>query len=180
MPADFLLRPTEASDLPAIAEIYGNSVLTATASYELEPPGVEEMTRRWQTIVSKGFPHFVAVGDEGRQILGYAYAGPYHTRPGYRFTVEDSIYIARAAQRRGIGRALLSRLLEICEAKGFRQMIAVIGGTEPMGSVRLHSGLGFRQIGAIEGSGFKHGKWLDTVLMQRALGPGNSTLPEER
>ena len=107
MPAAFRLRPTEARDLPAIAEIYGNSVRTATASYELEPPGLEEMTRRWQAVASRGFPHFVAVADGGDDVLGYAYAGPYHTRPGYRFTVEDSIYIAPPAQRKGIGEALL-------------------------------------------------------------------------
>jgi phosphinothricin acetyltransferase len=138
------------------------------------------MTRRWQAVASRGLPHFVAVADGGDDILGYAYAGPYHTRPGYRFTVEDSIYVAPMAQRQGIGEALLARLIGTCEAMGLRQMIAIIGGTDPAGSVRLHSKLGFRQISRIQASGFKHGKWLDTVLMQRALGPGNKTLPEER
>jgi phosphinothricin acetyltransferase len=180
MPALFRLRPTEARDLPGIAEIYGDSVRTATASYELEPPGLEEMTRRWQAVASRGFPHFVAVAESGDDVFGYAYAGPYHTRPGYRFTAEDSIYIAPTAQRKGIGEALLTRLIGACEGMGLRQMIAIIGGTEPAGSVRLHAKLGFRQIGRIDASGFKHGKWLDTVLMQRPLGPGNTTLPEER
>lgn len=177
MAADFLLRPTEEGDIPAIAAIYADAVVTGTASYELEPPGLEEMVRRWRELVSKGFPHIVAARESA--VLGYAYAGPYRPRPAYRFSVEDSIYIAPAAQRMGIGRALLGRLIEVCEAKGFRQMIAVIGGgTEHPASVTLHARLGFRQIGVIEGSGFKHGRWLDTVLMQRALGAGKATLPE--
>ncbi len=176
MPADFLLRPTSEHDLPKIAAIYAESVLTATASYELEPPSVEQMTERWRAIAGRGYPHLVAV--QGEAVLGYAYAGAYHARPGYRYTVEDSIYIAPQAQRSGIGRALLSELIRICEGKGYRQMIAVIGGTDHAPSVGLHRSLGFREIGVIQGSGFKHGKWLDTVLMQRPLGPGNSTLPQ--
>jgi phosphinothricin acetyltransferase len=177
MPASFIIRPTEEGDLPPIAAIYGESVLTGTASYELEPPGVAEMTRRWRNVTGNGFPHFVAVGDG--DVLGYAYAGPYHQRPGYRFSVEDSIYIAPAAQRKGIGRALLTQLIATCETQGFRQMIAVIGGDPgPRASVKLHASLGFREVGTIHGSGFKHGRWLDTVFMQRALGAGNTTLPE--
>jgi L-amino acid N-acyltransferase YncA len=177
MPNDFSLRPAEEGDLPAIAAIYGESVLTGTASYELEPPSTVEMARRWQELVANGFPYFVAVADGA--VLGYAYAGPYRPRPAYRFSVEDSIYIAPDAQRRGVGRALLTLLIERCEASGFRQMIAVIGGgTENPASVRLHEGLGFRRIGVIEGSGFKHGRWLDTILMQRALGPGKTSLPD--
>lgn len=179
MRADFKLRPTEETDLPAISAIYAEAVLNGTASYELEPPGEAEMTRRWRDLVSKGFPHFVAVG--GGAVLGYAYAGPYRPRPAYRFSVEDSIYISPAAQRMGVGKALLGRLIESCEALGFRQMVAVIGGgTEHPASVTLHERLGFRLIGVIEGSGFKHGRWLDTVLMQRALGAGKASLPEER
>ena len=177
MPADFLIRPTEENDLPAIAAIYADAVLSGTASYELEPPSEVEMTRRWRELVSKGFPHVVAIGDSG--VLGYAYAGPYRPRPAYRFSVEDSIYIAPAARGRGLGRALLGELIAICEASGFRQMIAVIGGgTEHPASVGLHKTLGFREIGVIEGSGFKHGRWLDTVLMQRPLGAGKTSLPE--
>ena len=136
------------------------------------------MTRRWCELVDKGFPHLVAIRSE--EVLGYAYAGPYRPRPGYRFMVEDSIYIAPPAQGAGIGRALLGELIEICEAKGFRQMIAVIGGgTEHPASVGLHRALGFREIGMIEASGFKFGRWLDTMLMQRALGPGKTTLPKD-
>jgi L-amino acid N-acyltransferase YncA len=177
MPAEFLLRPTEERDLPAIAAIYAEAVLTGTASYEIEPPSLEEMTRRWRELAAKGYPHLVAV--RGEEVLGYAYTGPYRPRPAYRYSVEDSIYLAPRAQGAGIGRALLAELIGICERKSFRQMIAVIGGgTEHPASVGLHRALGFREIGVIEGSGFKHGRWLDTVLMQRALGPGKTTQPE--
>ena len=177
MPAEFLLRPTEERDLPAIAAIYAEAVLTGTASYEIEPPGVEEITRRWRELVAKGYPHVVAV--RGAEILGYAYAGPYRPRPAYRYSVEDSIYLAPKAQGAGIGRALLTELIRICERQGFRQMIAVIGGgAEHPASVGLHRTLGFREIGVIEASGFKHGRWLDTVLMQRTLGTGRTTPPE--
>lgn len=175
---DFELRATDAADIPKIAAIYADAVLTGTASYELEAPSEAEMAERWRSLASNGFPHLVAVGS-GR-VLGYAYAGPYRPRPAYRYLVEDSIYIAPAAQRMGIGLALLEELIRQCEARGFRQMIAVIGGgTEHPGSVGLHERLGFRYIGVIEGSGFKHGRWLNTVLMQRELGPGASTLPAE-
>jgi L-amino acid N-acyltransferase YncA len=178
MPADFILRPTEAGDLPAITQIYAEAVRHGTASYELEPPDAAEMARRWRDLAAKDYPHIVAVG--GGAVLGYAYAGPYRPRPAYRYSVEDSIYVAPAAHGRGIGRALLAELIRTCEARGFRQMIAVIGGgTEHPASVGLHAALGFRHIGIIEGSGFKHGRWLDTVLMQRALGPGKATLPDE-
>jgi L-amino acid N-acyltransferase YncA len=179
MTYDFLIRPTAEHDLPAIAEIYGESVRTGTASFELEPPDVAEMTRRWRELTAKTFPHIVATRDDA--LLGYAYAGPYRARPAYRFSVEDSIYIAPQAQGAGVGHALLTELIQLCEALEFRQMIAIIGGgTEHPASVRLHAKLGFRQIGVIEGAGFKHGRWLDTLLMQRPLGGGNQTLPKER
>jgi L-amino acid N-acyltransferase YncA len=171
------LRPTRDDDIPAIAAIYADAVLTGTASYEIDPPDETEMRRRFRDIAGRGFPHLVA--EREGAILGYAYAGPYRPRPAYRFTVEDSIYVARDARGLGIGRSLLTALIERCEALGFRQMIAVIGGgTEHPASVALHLSLGFREIGVIEGSGFKHGRWLDTVLMQRALGEGRATLPD--
>jgi phosphinothricin acetyltransferase len=177
MPTDVRLRPTEDSDIPAIAAIYAEAVLTGTASYELEPPSETEMARRWRELAAKDYPHIVAT--RGGAVVGYAYAGPYRPRPAYRYSVEDSIYLAPAAQGLGIGRALLGELIGTCERQGFRQMIAVIGGgTEHPASVGLHVALGFRQIGVIEASGFKHGRWLDTVLMQRALGPGRSSQPE--
>ena len=176
MPSDLTLRPTEAGDLPAITAIYADAVRSGTASYEIEPPDEAEMTRRWRDLATGNYPHVVAVG--GGALLGYAYAGPYRPRPAYRYSVEDSVYVDAAAQGRGVGRALLFELIRRCEAQNFRQMIAVIGGgTEHPASVGLHAALGFRQIGLIEGSGFKHGRWLDTVLMQRALGAGNTTLP---
>ena len=178
MPADFLLRATQAGDIAAITAIYAEAVRHGTASYELEPPDHAEMTRRWRDLAAKDYPHLVAVGGGG--VVGYAYAGPYRPRPAYRYSVEDSIYVAPAAQGRGVGRALLAELIGLCEVRGFRQLIAVIGGgTEHAASVGLHAVLGFRQIGVIEGSGFKHGRWLDTVLMQRALGRGNTAPPED-
>jgi phosphinothricin acetyltransferase len=179
MPHDFLIRPTEERDLHAIAKIYGEAVRTGTASFELQPPDTAEMIRRWRDLIGKSYPHIAATRDG--VLLGYAYAGPYRSRPAYRFSVEDSIYIAPHAQGAGIGRALLTELIRLCEGLGFRQMIAVIGGgAEHPASQKLHETLGFRQIGVIEGSGFKHGRWLDTLLMQRPLGEGKQTLPKER
>jgi phosphinothricin acetyltransferase len=179
MTTDFEIRPTEEADLPLVTAIYGEAVRNGTASYEIEPPSLEEMTRRWRELAAKNYPHLVAVRDGA--VIGYAYAGPYRPRPAYRYSVEDSIYIAPKAQGRGIGRALLAELIAVSERLGFRQMIAVIGGgTEHPASVRLHLTLGFRQVGVIDASGFKHGRWLDTVLMQRPLGAGRTTLPGER
>ena len=177
MRAGILIRPTEENDIPAIAAIYADAVLNGTASYELEPPSEAEMLRRWRELRAKNFPHLVAVSEDS--LLGYAYAGPYRPRPAYRYSVEDSIYVAPAAQGSGAGGALLGPLIDICEHAGFRQMIAVIGGgTEHPASVALHRRFGFRPIGVIEASGYKHGRWLDTLLMQRALGPGKTTSPE--
>ncbi len=137
------------------------------------------MSRRWQVLADGFYPH--VVGEENGDVLGYAYAGPYHSRPAYRFSVEDSVYVAPAAHRRGLGRALLTRVIEMSEASGFRQMIAIIGDVDShAASVRLHEALGFRPIGVIEGSGYKSGRWLDTLLMQRALGPGSGEPPRER
>ena len=179
MTADPIIRDTERRDLPAITAIYAEAVCTGTASYETEPPGLAEMTRRWQRLCDGVYPYIVA--EENGDILGFAYAGPYHSRPGYRFSVEDSVYVAPAAHRRGLGRALLSRVIEMSEASGFRQMIAIIGEPQSqVASVRLHEVLGFRPIGVLEGSGYKFDRWLDILLMQRALGPGSATPPRER
>ncbi len=173
----FVLRPAEEVDLPAITAIYGESVQTGTASYELEPPSLEEMIRRWRALVAEAYPYIVAVHDN--DVLGYAYAAPYRARRAYRFLVEDSIYVTPNAQGRGVGRALLVELIAASERLGFRQMVAVIGGgTEHAASVGLHRALGFREIGVIAASGFKHGRWLDTIFMQRALGEGSTTLPD--
>lgn len=177
MLAHLFVRPTEATDIPAVSALYAEAVLNGVASYEIEAPDEAEMTRRWRELVAGRYPHLVAMRD--RTIAGFAYAGPYRPRPAYRYSVEDSIYVSPSAQRTGIGRALLGSIVDVCQSAGFRQMIAVIGaGTEHPASIGLHRALGFRQIGVIEGSGFKHGRWLDTVLMQRPLGSGKSTLPE--
>ena len=172
----FVIRPTVSADIDAIAAIYGDAVATGTASYELDPPDPAEMLRRWEALATSGYPHVVAEAVTG--IAGFAYAGPYRPRPAYRSTVEDSVYVDRRHQGRGIGRALLAGVIERCEAQGFRQMIAVIGdGTRHEASTRLHAACGFRQVGVLQGSGFKQGRWLDTVLMQRALGAGSTTPP---
>ena len=173
-----IIRPAAQADLPAITAIYADAVLHGTASYELEPPGLDEMTDRWQTLTGNLYPYFAAI--RGGRIAGYAYAGPYRPRPAYRFNVENAIYVAAGARRACIGRTLLRQLIADCEQAGFRQMIAVIGdGTNHPASVGLHEALGFRRIGTIEGSGYKHQRWLDTVLMQRRLGDGNTTAPED-
>jgi len=169
------VRPVSPADIPAITRIYAQAVKHGTASFELEPPDEAEMGRRLRALLDGGFPYVVAELDG--VVVGYAYAGPYRTRPAYRFTVEDSIYIDPAAQRRGIGRALLDRLITDSEQRGFRQMIAVIGDSAQIASIEVHRAAGFTYIGNFENIGFKFDRWLDTVLMQRALGPGASTKP---
>ena len=169
------IRPATLADIPAITRIYAQSVSTGTASFELEPPDEAEMARRMQALFDSGYPYVVA--EIGGAIAGYAYAGSYRPRPAYRFSVEDSIYIDPSAQRRGVGRVLLQQLIEECERRGFRQMIAVIGDSAQTPSIELHRTLGFRMIGNVENVGYKFERWLDTVLMQRALGPGATTKP---
>src|SRR6478609_2645884 len=169
------IRPAALADIPAITRIYAHAVEHGTASFELAPPDEAEMTRRMQALLDGKFPYLAAELD-GR-VAGYAYAGLYRTRPAYRFTLEDSVYVAPEAQRRGIGRALLAALIEASAARGFRQMIAVIGDSEQAASIALHAALGFAPIGTFANVGFKFGRWLDTVLMQRALGPGGSAPP---
>jgi phosphinothricin acetyltransferase len=170
------IRAAGAADIPAITRIYGQSVRTATASFELEPPDEAEMARRMRALIDGGFPYLAAEIDGA--LVGYAYAGLYRTRPAYRFTVEDSVYVAPEAHGRGVGRALLTALIAQCAARGFRQMIAVIGDpARQQPSVALHRSLGFRQAGVLDHVGFKHGRWLDSLLMQRALGPGADTDP---
>lgn len=169
------LRPSEDRDLAAITAIYGHHVLHGVASFEEEPPGLDEMARRRREILARGLPYLVAEGS-GR-LLGYCYASLYRTRAAYRFTVEDSIYVDAAEIGRGVGRALLSALIERCAAQGYRQMVAVIGGSDQWPSIRLHAALGFARIGVLPAIGFKFGGWVDTVLMQRALGPGAEAPP---
>jgi len=170
------IRPAKTSDIPAITRIYSHAVEHGTASFELTPPDASEMTHRMNDLTGKGFPYLVAEIDG--VLAGYAYAGPFRARPAYRLTIENSVYVAPDIQRRGIGRALLAELIEAAQARGFRQMIAVIGdSTQQMASISLHEALGFRHVGILENVGFKHGRWLDSVLMQRALGAGASTAP---
>ncbi len=169
------IRPAQRRDLAAIARIYAQAVLHGTATFEIEPPNEAEMTRRFEILHAGGFP-FLAAERAGR-VLGYAYAGPYRARPAYRWTVEDSIYIDPPAQRQGIGRALLTRLIQDSENAGFRQMIAVIGDSANVASVELHRAAGFTFVGTLANVGFKFGRWLDSVLMQRALGQGAGSEP---
>ncbi|HEV7261294.1 MAG TPA: GNAT family N-acetyltransferase [Bosea sp. (in: a-proteobacteria)] len=171
------IRPAVAADIPAIAEIYAHAVLHGTASWEIAPPDEAEMLRRFEAVLAGGYPYLAAERDG--VLLGYAYAGAYRPRPAYRATVENSIYIAPGAQGSGVGSALLGALMQDCAARGFRQMIAVIGdGTgASVGSRRLHERAGFRLIGVAEKVGFKHGRWLDQMLMQKELGEGDGTPP---
>ncbi len=172
----FRLRDATPADLLAITEIYRDSVLNGTASYEITPPDQAEMTGRFQAIRQKGYPYIVAEAEDGT-LLGYAYASAFRTRPAYRWLVEDSIYLTPEARGQGVGKALLKELIMRCEALGFRQMAAVIGGASPA-SVAVHKSLGFEMTGTMKGTGFKHGKWLDTVFMQIALGEGTETSPD--
>lgn len=170
-----IVRPSEDRDLPAIAAIYGHHVKHGFGSFEEIPPDLTEMARRRGEVLAKEMPYLVAELD-GR-VVGYAYASAYRPRIAYRFSVEDSIYVAHDAPRRGIGRALLESLIARCSALGYRQMVAVIGDTQNLGSIGLHAALGFRVVGTLPSIGFKHGRWVDSVFMQRALGPGDSILP---
>jgi phosphinothricin acetyltransferase len=172
------IRPARAADLPAITEIYGHAVRHGTATFELTPPDLSEMTRRFQILQDGGFPYLAAALDD--HVVGYAYAGAYRPRPAYRFTVENSIYLDPAIHRRGIGMQLLQRLIVESEQRGYRQMIAVIGDSGNAGSIGVHARCGFQMIGTHPDVGFKFGRWLDTVLMQRELGGGGTTLPEDR
>jgi phosphinothricin acetyltransferase len=169
------IRPAAPSDIAAITRIYDQAVREGTASFELAPPDETEMARRYQSLAAGGYSYLVA--EQGGTIAGYAYAGPYRARPAYRWTVEDSLYVDPAAQRRGLGRALLAGLIAESETRGFRQMIAVIGDSANVSSIELHRALGFRLVGTFDNVGFKFGRWLDSVLMQRPLGRGATNAP---
>ena len=169
------IRPATEADLPFVTEIYTHAVLHGTATFELIPPDLAEMTRRFKALADGGFPYLVAVLED--RVAGYAYAGPYRPRPAYRFTVENSVYLQPAIHRRGIGLQLMVRLIAECEARGYRQMIAVIGDSANAGSIGVHTKTGFQMIGTHPNVGLKFGRWLDTVMMQRALGEGATTVP---
>ncbi len=169
------VRDADDADLAAVRSIYAHFVLHGLASFEEVPPETAEIARRRQAVLARGLPYLVAETD-GR-VVGFAYAGTYRPRPAYRYTVEDSVYVAPTAGRRGAGRLLLATLIRRCEAAGFRQMVAVIGDSANAPSIGLHRALGFETAGVLKAVGFKFGRWVDSVLMQRALGPGGDAAP---
>jgi L-amino acid N-acyltransferase YncA len=175
MSSELVVRRCTEQDIPEVREIYAIEVREGTASFELEPPSLADMVARFAAIDAAGLPYLV-VEQDGR-IAGYAYAGPYRPRPAYRHTVEDSVYVARWARRQGVGRALLEAVIECATARGMRQMVAIIGDSAHAASIRLHAEAGFRLVGTLEHVGWKFGRWLDTVIMQRPLGNGASTPP---
>lgn len=173
-----IIRPATEADIPAITAIYRHSVDHGTATYELEAPDQTEMLTRFRTLTGAEYPYFVAL-DANETILGYAYAGPFRARPAYRFFTENSVYLAPEAQGRGVGRKLMQALVDACTLLGFRQIVAVIGdGSPTSASVKLHKALGFQMCGTMIGSGYKHDRWLDTVIMQLPLNGGNETPPD--
>ncbi|KPX94992.1 Phosphinothricin N-acetyltransferase [Pseudomonas syringae pv. actinidiae] len=178
MTPTFILRDACDQDMPAVQAIYADHVLHGISSFELDPPSVAELLQRRAQVLVNGLPYLVA--ELAGEVVGYGYATPYRPRPAYRFTVEDSVYIRDGMGGRGIGLALLGELVQRCEQGGWRQMVAVIGNSENIASLRLHERLGFRRVGVFESVGFKHGRWVDTVLMQRMLGDGSGSAPSER
>jgi len=172
------IRPSRDEDIPAITALYSHHVLTGTASFEEIAPDEAEMAQRRAEILARGLPYLVA--ECQGQLAGYAYAGLYRTRSAYRFTLENSVYVDAGLARRGVGRGLMDPLIEICEAAGYRRMIAVIGDSANHGSIGLHNACGFRHVGVLPAVGFKFGRWLDGVLMERPLGDGGESVPVER
>lgn len=170
------LRPASRADIPAITAIYDHAVRYGTATFELDPPDIAEMTRRFDAIAAARCPYLVALLDGA--VAGYAYASTYRPRPAYRFTLENSIYLATERQGLGVGTQLMNALIARSEKCGYRQMIAVIGDSANAASVALHRRAGFAMIGTHPNVGFKFGRWLDSVLMQRDLGEGAGTLPQ--
>ena len=169
------IRPSVAADIAAITRIYADAVREGTATFEIEPPDEAEMARRHGELLDDGFPYLVV--EHASAVAGYAYAGRYHVRPAYHWTLESSIYVAPQFQRVGLGRMLMRRLLVEAETRGYRQVLAIIGDQTNVASIALHASFGFRRIGTLQSVGFKHGRWLDVVLMQRALGDANSIPP---
>ena len=165
---DLVVRASTEADIVRCAEIYAHHVLQGTASFEIDPPDLAEMKKRRAAVLDLGLPHLVA--ERAGRVLGYAYASNWRPRPAYRFSVEDSIYIDKDAVGQGVGKALLPVLLDQCTALGKKQMVAVIGDSAQTPSIRLHASCGFRMVGTLENIGFKFGRWLDSVLMQKTLG----------
>ncbi|MEE8189696.1 MAG: N-acetyltransferase family protein [Kiloniellales bacterium] len=180
------VRPAEPGDLERVQAIYAHHVLHGLASFEETPPDLEEITRRYENLRARGLPYLVAElggkdAPEGvpEGVWGYAYAAPYRTRPAYRYSVENSVYLATGLEGRGIGRALLEELIRRCAELGYRQMIAIIGDSAHVPSIKLHEALGFSHVGNIVSVGFKLGRWVDSVILQLPLGEGDGTLPPD-
>lgn len=178
MPQTLILRDAQDNDMPAVQAIYAHHVIHGTASFELEPPTLEQMLQRRADICANGLPYLV-IEREG-EVVGYAYATLYRPRPAYRFTVEDSVYVREGMAGLGIGQRLLEAVIKRCTDGGRRQMVAIIGNSENVASIRLHERQGFRKVGVFESVGFKHGRWLDTVIMQRELGEGAGSTPHRQ
>ena len=170
-----LLRPAAAQDIPAIQSIYAYHVLNGLASFEEEPPSLEEMRRRFEDVTRQGLPYLAA--EENGEVLGYGYCTLYRTRSAYRYCLEDSIYLKNGLQGKGIGKALLAELIARCEALNYRQIIAVIGDSANAASIAVHASLGFVRAGNLRSTGYKFDRWVDTVLMQRPLGDGDGSKP---
>jgi phosphinothricin acetyltransferase len=170
-----IIRDAMAVDMPAVGRIYKHYVETALVTFEETPPRLEEMLARRQKVADAGAPYLVA--ELGGEIVGYCYAGPYHHRPAYRYTLEDSVYVAHGMSGRGYGAALLGELIKRCERGPWRQLLAVIGNSDNAGSIALHRRFGFTSVGVLRSVGFKFGRWLDVPLMQRMLGPGDAEPP---
>ena len=171
-----IVRPATEGDAAALAEIYGHAVLHGFGTFEEEPPSAADMNARRRAVTDQGLPYLVAE-DAGR-VLGFAYAAPFRPRAAYRYTLEDSVYVAPDAAGKGVGRTVLRAVIEACEALGVRQLMAVIGDSENAASIGLHRSLGFEQTGVGRSVGFKHGRWVDIVHMQKPLNGGDTTLPD--
>jgi L-amino acid N-acyltransferase YncA len=172
-----IIRSSTDADIPAIADIYANHVLNSTGTFETEAPSVQDMTNRRADVLGKGLPYLVAV--DGGQVVGFAYGNWFKPRPAYRYSVEDSIYLAPDQHGKGLGRTLLAELMARCEAVGIRKMMAIVGDSANAGSVGVHLALGFEQVGKIDACGWKFGAWRDIVIMQKTLGLGDTQAPTD-
>jgi len=178
MKLEITLANATDADIPTIQTIYSHHVLHGIATFEVEPPSVAQMRKRYHDVLTNGLPYLVAAYHG--EVVGYCYLSPYRPRFAYRFTLEDSVYIHADMQNKGVGSLLMNEAISRAEKEGYRQIIAVIGNSQNIASLRLHASLGFKSVGPLTSVGFKHGQWVDTVMMQRALGEGNDSLPVDR